>query len=229
MQLINITFWILLIAGALGLFLPNVFGGAAFVNSYSILLQAYLFGFTAFQVMKRVFFYRIKGDINIVKLVKDSDWQQRLLLQGVVLALLFLAYVHSYGKIMSFDTIMIGILLFYYCTQVLEHGRPSLYLDDHSFSYDDYVVKQWPWSDLSQIDLKEEQLTLIGANSDFQLNYESIDDIDFVRLSDELERSILDGEFASNRTSNSLKDIILNYASANGIKVRSLDEKQNNN
>jgi len=103
----------------------------------------------------------------------------RLLVQGVVITLFFLAYVRFYGNLMDFDSIMIGILLFYFCTQVLEHGRPSIYIDDYA-----------------------------------------IDDIDFVRLDDELQRSVLDGEFASSLTSNDLVGIVKNHAKANAVDVQ---------
>jgi len=133
--------------------------------------------------------------------------------------LLFVGYVHFFGNLLDFDTIMIGILLFYYCTQVLEHGKPSIYIDDHSLSYDDYFVRQWPWALLRQIELEEEQLRLVGVDSNFELDFESIDDIDFVRLDDELERSVLDGEFASSLSSNDLIGIIKNHAVENNVDV----------
>ena len=227
MQLVNIIFWTLIILGVFGIILSDVVLGKGFARVYTIALQCYLLGFTAFLVLKRVFFYRLKGNINIIKLVRNSDWQQRLLLQGGVLALLFLTYVYAHGNLMSFDSIMIGILLFYYGTQVMEHGRPSIYLDDRSFSYDDYVVQQWPWRYLRQIELEKEQLRLVGQTRDFELDFESIDDIDFVRLNDELERKVLDGEFASDRSSSSLKDIIHNYARANDILIRSEQQPGN--
>ncbi|MFT4663893.1 MAG: hypothetical protein ACI9XB_000834 [Gammaproteobacteria bacterium] len=211
--------------GFLGLFMPDVFGGDDFIDAYKLLAQLFLFGFTAFQVLKRVFFYKVKGNINIIKLVKTSDAQIRLLVQGVVITLLFLAYIKFYGNLMDFDTIMIGILLFYYGTQVLEHGRPSIYIDDYAFSYDDYFVKQWPWASLEHIEFEEEELRLIGKDSDFELDFESIDDIDFVRLDDELERSILDGEFASSLTSNDLVGIIKNHAKANEVNIRAVVEE----
>lgn len=220
MLLTNAFFGVLLVMGFLGLFMPEVFGGSSFISSYKLLAQLFLFGFTAFQVLKRVFFYKVKGNINIIKLVKTSDAQIGLLVQGIVIALLFLAYVHFYGNLMDFDTIMIGILLFYYCAQVLEHSRPSIYIDDVAFSYDDYFVKQWPWETMEQIEFEEEELRLIGKDSDFELDFESIDDIDFVRLDDELERSILDGEFASSLTSNDLVGIIKNHAKANDVHIR---------
>ncbi len=206
--------------GFLGLFMPSVFGGDDFIQAYKLLAQLFLFGFTAFQVLKRVFFYKVKGNINIIKLVKTSDTQMRLLVQGVVITLFFLAYVRFYGNLMDFDSIMIGILLFYFCTQVLEHGRPSIYIDDYAFSYDDYFVQQWPWADLEQVKFEEEELRLIGKDSDFELDFESIDDIDFVRLDDELQRSVLDGEFASSLTSNDLVGIVKNHAKANAVDVQ---------
>ncbi|MFK7808499.1 MAG: hypothetical protein AB8F74_11910 [Saprospiraceae bacterium] len=219
MQLINFSFAILLLLGVLGLLMPAVFGGDDFVKLYKVIVQLYLFGFTAFQVLKRVFFYKVKGDINIIRLVKTSEAQQRLLIQGVAITGLFIAYMYSFENLMHFDTIMIGILLVYYTAQVFEHGRPSIYIDDHSISYDDYVVSQWPWEHLEKIELEEEQLRIVGVDSAFELDFESIDDIDFVRLDDELQRSVLDGEFTSSLSSKDLVGIIKGHAEEHNVLV----------
>ncbi len=222
MKRINIIFWILSGVGILGLLLSGsrIAADSEFVRLYTTVLQLYLLGFTAFLVLKRVFFYRLKGNINIVRMVQTSPWQQGLLLQGLILVLLFLTYLYRFGSLLSFDTVMIGILLFYYGTQVLEHGRPSVYIDDRSFSYDDYLVEEWPWRKIESINLDDEQLRLLAPDGNFELDFASIDEVDIVRLNDELARGVLDGEFASHRTSKSLKDIILNYAQANDIHIR---------
>jgi hypothetical protein len=220
MKLINALFGFLLILGLLGLLLPDVFGGYLFIKTYKTALQFFLLGIAAFLVLKRVFFYRIKGNINIIRLVQTSDFQQRLLMLGIFTTLLFLGYVYRFEKLQSFDTIMIAILLFYFSMQVIEHSRPSIYLDEYSFSYDDYLVTQWPWSELQQIELENDQLRLIGKDSDFELDFKAIDDIDFVRLDDELQRSVLDGEFSSGLSSVDLIQIIKNHARDNEVNVR---------
>jgi hypothetical protein len=214
MKTINALFGFLMMLGLLGLVVPELVGGQAFVSAYKTALQFFLLGIAAFLVLKRVFFYRVKGNINIIRLVRTSDFQQRLLMLGI------LGYVYRFEKLLSFDTIMIAILLFYFSMQVIEHSRPSIYLDEYSFSYDDYLVTQWPWSELLQIELEDDQLRLVGKDSDFELDFKSIDDIDFVRLDDELQRSVLDGEFSSGLTSDDLIQIIKNHAKENEVNVR---------
>jgi hypothetical protein len=220
MKTINALFGFLMMLGLLGLVVPELVGGQAFVSAYKTALQFFLLGIAAFLVLKRVFFYRVKGNINIIRLVRTSDFQQRLLMLGILATLLFLGYVYRFEKLLSFDTIMIAILLFYFSMQVIEHSRPSIYLDEYSFSYDDYLVTQWPWSELLQIELEDDQLRLVGKDSDFELDFKSIDDIDFVRLDDELQRSVLDGEFSSGLTSDDLIQIIKNHAKENEVNVR---------
>ena len=182
-------------------------------------LKFYLFGMCAYLVLKRVIFYRLKGNINIVSLIKKSDYQSNLLAQGVVLALLGLGFVQAYGDIKSYDSIVIILLGIYYAAQIWINSNPTIYLDDHSFSYDDYFIDKWKWKDLSSIDMNEKKLRLIAQSKDFELDFELVDELDYRRLTSEVENNILDGEFAMDKTSKSLAEIIENYAKNNDIKM----------
>lgn len=192
--------------------LPGLGSDPVFAEVIKVSTQLYLFCFSAFLALKQVFFYRIKGNNNVIRLIKKSDHQNNFLLQGVIIALLSLVYIYYTETLMSFSTIMVGVLLFYYLMQVLINGNPSVYLDDESFSYDDYFVQAWPWRTVDKIEAVDEELRLFAAERDFVLDFELIDDMDFVRLNDEVERSVLDGQFASDKSSKKLLEVIEDYA-----------------
>lgn len=179
---------------------------------YMTALKVYLFGMCAYLVLKRVIFYRLKGDINIISLIKKSDYQNNLLAQGVVLSLLGLGFVKAYGDLRSFDTIVIALLGVYYWAQIWLNSNPTIYLDDNSFSYDDYFIDKWDWENIRRIDMDEEKLRLVSHEKDFELDFELVDEVDYRKLTDEVENNILDGEFGKDKTSKSLVEIVGNYA-----------------
>ena len=114
--------WLFLLVGVLFLFSDPLRTNRAFYNFYTIALQFYMFGVCAYLVLKRVIFYRLRGDVNVVSLSKKSEYQLNLVMQGVVLSLVYLVYVRSYGNLKSIDTIIISVLLFYYVAQVFING-----------------------------------------------------------------------------------------------------------
>ena len=190
-----------------------------FADYYITSLKVYLFGIGAYLVLKRVIFYRLKGNINIVSLGKKSDYQNNLLMQGGVLALLGLAFVQAYGTLKSMDSVVITLLGLYYWAQIVLNSNPTIYLDDDSFSYDDYFIDQWNWADLSRIDLKNEKLKLIGLKKDFELDFDLVDEVDYHKLTQEMERDVLDGEFGKDKSSKSLVEIIESYAKNFNVPV----------
>jgi hypothetical protein len=196
-----------------------------FFNFYKTLIELYLFGFTSFMILKRVFFYRIKGNIDVIRLVKKSNYQSRLFWQGTVLALIYLAYNRYFlGTLEHSNSIMIFILLLYYLVQILINSNPSIYIDEQSFSYDDYFVDRWKWRKIQRIDMEDGRMRLIGNGKDFELNFQLIDEIDYIKLNDEVEQSILDGEFTSKKSSKTLIEIMQNYANKYDVRFVNLGE-----
>lgn len=191
----------------------------AFADYYIISLKIYLFAIGAYLVLKRVLFYRLKGNINIVSLGKKSDYQNSLLIQGSVLALLGLGFVQAYGSLRSLDTLVITLLGLYYWAQIVLNSNPTIYLDDNSFSYDDYFIDKWKWVDLSRIDLENEKLHLIGLKKDFELDFDLVDELDYRKLTREVEYDVLDGEFGKDKSSKSLVEIIESYAKTFNIPI----------
>ena len=216
---ISNTIWLFLLVGVLFLFSDPLRTNRAFYNFYTIALQFYMFGVCAYLVLKRVIFYRLRGDVNIVSLSKKSEYQLNLVMQGVVLALVYLVYIRSYGNLKSVDTIIISVLLFYYVAQVFINSHPAIYMDDDSFSYDDYFIDKWNWSDLESIQFQKDSLKLVGDEKDFELDFNMVDEIDYQKLTTEIELNVLDGEFAKDKTSQSLVEIIENYAKYYGVKI----------
>ena len=198
--------------------LPGLGSDPMYAQIIKISTQLYLFCFSAFLVLKQVFFFRIKGNNNVIRLIKKSDHQNKFLMQGLIIALLALVYVYNTETLMSFSTIMVGVLLFYYVMQVLISGNPTIYLDEESFSYDDYFVQAWPWSTVEKIEVEDDELRLFAADKDFVLDFELIDDMDFVRLNDEIERNVLDGQFASDKSSKKLLEVVADYAKTYNIQ-----------
>lgn len=212
--------WIFLALGIFTLISDDLRTNREFFEYYTMGLKIYLFGMGAYLVLKRVIFYRLKGKVNIVSLIKKSDYQNNLLAQGIVLALLGLVYVQAYrGGLQNFDTIVIALLGLYYFAQVLLNSNPTIYLDDNSFSYDDYFIDKWNWADLRRIDFEDEKIRLVNGEKDFELDFELVDEVDYRKLTEEVERDVLDGEFGKDKTSKSLVEIIENYATTFDVKM----------
>ena len=218
-RVISNFMWLFLVGGIF--FLAADYSRANFVFShyYMIALKIYLFGVGAYLVLKRVIFYRLKGDVNVISLIKESEYQYNLLLQGVVLSVLGLVFVRMYGELKSIDTIVIALLGIYYWAQVSLNANPTIYLDDHSFFYDDYFIDRWNWRKLERIELGNEKLRLVSEAKDFELDFELVDEVDYRKLTREVEQDVLDGEFGRDKTSKSLVEIIENYAESHGIKT----------
>jgi len=221
---ISFVVWLIIVAGIILSFFGNMAQQKWFFNFYKTIIELYLFSFTSFMILKRVFFYRIKGNIDVIRLVKKSEYQGRLFWQGIVLALIYLAYNRYYlGTFEHSNSIMIFILLLYYLVQILINSNPSIYIDEHSFSYDDYFVERWKWQKIERIDLDDDKMKLIGIDKDFELNFKLIDEIDYIKLNDEIEQSVLDGEFTSEKSSKILVKIVQNYANKYGVRFVNLD------
>ena len=218
-RVISNFMWLFLVGGIFFLAMDSLRVNHEFSQYYMSALKIYLFGVGAYLVLKRVVFYRLKGEVNVISLVKQSDYQNNLLLQGVMLSVLGLVFVRMYGSLKSFDTLVIGLLAIYYWGQVSINANPTIYLDDHSFFYDDYFVDQWSWAELQRIDLGNEKLRLVSPAKDFELDFDLVDGVDYRKLTREVERNVLDGEFGKDKTSKSLVEIIENYAAHHGIKT----------
>jgi hypothetical protein len=211
--------WLFLGVGIFMLLSDSLRTNIAFADYYIISLKIYLFAIGAYLVLKRVLFYRLKGNINIVSLGKKSAYQNNLLIQGCVIALLGLGFVQAYGSLRSVDTLVITLLGLYYWAQIVLNSNPTIYLDDDSFSYDDYFIDKWNWADLSRIDLGNEKLRLIGSKKDFELDFDLVDELDYRKLTREVEYDVLDGEFGKDKSSKSLVEIIESYAKNYNVPV----------
>lgn len=220
LKVFNIIVWIILIIGIIGLLLINIPIHDTFFLSYKTLIELFLFGFTSFIILKRVFFYRIKGNVDVIRLVKKSEVQSSLLWQGIVLALIYLAYNRYYfGDLSNFNSVMITILLFYYVVQLILNSSPSIYIDEAYFSYDDYFVKRWSWQDIRRIELENQKMRLITDEQSFELDFDLVNEIDYVKLNDEVEHNILDGDFASEDRSKTLIEIVQTYANLYNVRL----------
>lgn len=219
-KILSNAIWLFLGLGIFMLLSDALRTNVVFAGYFLTALKVYLFLIGAYLVLKRVLFYRLKGNINIVSLGKKSDYQNNLLIQGGVLALLGLGYVQAYGSLRSIDTVVIALLGLYYWAQVLLNSNPTIYLDDDSFSYDDYFIDKWNWVDLNRIDLDSEKLRLIGNEKDFELDFDLVDELDYRKLTAEVEYDVLDGEFGKDKSSKSLVEIIESYAKNFNVPVQ---------
>ena len=130
-----------------------------------------------------------------------------------------MGFVQAYGNLRSVDTLVVILLGLYYWAQIVLNSNPTIYLDDNSFTYDDYFIDKWNWSDLNRIDLENEKLCLIGLKKDFELDFDLIDEVDYRKLTAEVEHDVLDGEFGKDKSSKSLVEIIENYAKHFNVPV----------
>jgi len=216
----TILVWAILIPGVAGLLLGEFYTNKTFFTTYKTIIELYIFGFTSFIVLKRVFFYKLKGNVDVIRLVKKSNFQIMLIWQGVILTLIYLVYNLLYfGNLLHFNTIMIAILLLYYIVQLVLNSSPSIYIDENNFSYDDYFVEQWPWQKIERIELENQTLRLVNNQKDFELDFDLVDEIDYIKLNEEVEHNILDGDFASEETSKSLIEIVQTYANLYNVRL----------
>ncbi len=222
MEKINTAIVIFLILiGLSGAWIAPGTGFSSFYSTYKTMIELYLFIFSAYLVLKRIFFYRLKGNTEIVRLKEKSSRHNKLVVQGIVLVLFYVVYLRTHNTDwLRFDLVMIGVLLLYYIGQVLLNSNPSIYVDANAFSYDDYFIQQWKWSEMKNISLEDEKITVKGKESDFEMDLEVIDEMDYNRLSKEVDASILDGSFAEENSSTLLVDLIKSYATRNGVALK---------
>ncbi len=216
----TIIVWAILIPGVAGLLVGDYYTNKTFFTAYKTIIELYIFGFTSFIVLKRVFFYRLKGNVDVIRLVKKSNFQISLIWQGLILTLIYLVYNLLYfGNLLHFNTIMIAILLLYYVVQLVLNSSPSIYIDENNFSYDDYFVEQWSWKKIDRIEVENQTLRLINSQKDFELDFDLVDEIDYIKLNEEVEHNILDGDFASEEASKSLIEIVQTYANLYNVRL----------
>lgn len=216
---LSFVVWLIIISGIVVSFAGDIAHQEWFFNFYKTIIELYLFAFTSFMILKRVFFYRLKGNTDVIRLVKKSDYQSRLFWQGMALALIYLAYNRYYfGTLQHPNSIMIAILALYYLVQITLNSNPSIYIDEQSFSYDDYFVDRWKWRKIETINLDDNKIQFVGNDKAFELNFQTIDEIDYLKLNDEIENSVLDGEFSIESSSKTLVDIVQRYARRNGVR-----------
>ena len=149
----------MVIIGIWGLFISPSYQDKTFFTAYRVAIELYLFGFTSFLILKHIFFYRLKGNVDVIRLVKKSDFKTSLLWYGLILALFYVVYnQYYYGDLSQFNTILISILLLYYLVQLVMNSNPSIYIDEANFAYDDFFVERWSWQNIQLIELKNQQL-----------------------------------------------------------------------
>ena len=218
-KVLNAIVWLLFLAG-LTLLIYEPFGqNETYLSVYLTCLKLYLLGISAFLVFKRVAYYRLRGKVDTIRLSTASPHRMNFLWQGILLAVIYLAIVALYGELKSFSTVLILIVLFYYVSQVIQNGTPSIYINEKGLTYDDYFVNVWNWQQLQRIELSGAKLRLVNPVKDFELDFSTIDEVNFKDLSDEVESAVLDGEFAKSTTSQNLVEIVSNYANVYGLQL----------
>ncbi len=217
---VNIIVWLFIIVGLLAFISGDTAREEWFYVPFKLAIELYLFGFTSFLIFKRVFFYKIKGNIDVIRLVKKSDFQSRLLLHSFGLVIIYLTFNQAYyGTLIHANTIIILILLLYYVVQVALNSHPSLYIDEQSFAYDDFFVQRWPWQEVRRIELADETVKIVGDDRDFELDFNLVDEIDYIKFNTEVEHRILDGDFSTLTASTALVEILQNYANRYNLQL----------
>ena len=93
---INYSIVGIIILGLIGLIIGPLGGNSYFFTFYTKGIECYLFGITAFWVLKRVIFYRLQTETEVIRLVKTSNYQFNFIVQGILLSLIYLAYAGRY-------------------------------------------------------------------------------------------------------------------------------------
>lgn len=217
--------WTLLLVGIADLFLGGfLLSDPLYFRIYKVAIEIYLFGFITYLVLKHIFFYRFKGNVDVVRLVKKSNYKSWLLVQGITVALMYVVInYYYYDSFQHFNFVMIAILLLFYSVIVLD-SHPSIYIDEEYFAYDDFFVERTAWNVVDRIELEKGELRIISPERDFELDFNLVDEIDYIKLNAEVENQILDGDFASEESSRTLVEIIQNYANRYNVRlVNSMD------
>ena len=131
----------IIMIGLMGLLIAPIGKHPYFFTIYTKGIELYLFGMTSFWVLKRVIFYRLQRGTEVIRLVKTSNHQFNFMIHGVLLSLIYLAYLLYFDTWIGPNLIMISILLLYYLVQVYINANPSIYINSDAFMYDDYFLK----------------------------------------------------------------------------------------
>jgi hypothetical protein len=214
------SFWFFIAIGVFGLVLDPSASNRFFFQAYTAFLKLYLLGFSAFLVFKQLQLYQIRKDSQLIRLSHRSDHQNVLMWQGLVLFLLFMVYQRVYHLVLSGDTVLLCLLLFYYLAQVHLHSTPTFYIGKERIYYDDYFLSSIQWADIEQLMIRDGELLIQANNREMILDLASIDQFDQDKISTEIDFSVLDGAIASERSSRSIVDVLQEFAQAHGLEIR---------
>jgi len=217
LKTINNTFYIILLAGILGLIMDPEGINLWFFGLFMGVLKVYLFSLCAFWVLKRAL-YKYEMEANeVLHLAKRSPQQSKFILQGVIIFLLCLVYQRFYASIWNAESFLFIVLLIYFFMQVLQHNRPTLYLNDHYIAIEDYFIDRWNWIELEKIEFDVDSLKLLSGNKSHFLDLGLLDDLDQKRIAEEVERNVLDGAISHNHSSQHLLQVLHEYAKRKGL------------
>ncbi len=214
----NIT-WLLLVLGLAVVYFQPAAPNNRILLVYLTCLQFYLVGISAFLVLKRVAFYRLGGKVDTIRLTAASSHRMSFIWQGILLSIVCLGIVYFYGELRSFSTLLILLVLFYYLSQVIQNGTPSIYINEKGLTFDDYFIDKWDWRKLQRIELSGGKLRLINREKDFELDFDMIDESDTRHITAELDSAVLDGELARANTSQALVEIVSHYAKKHQLQL----------
>lgn len=214
------SFWFFIAIGVFGLVLDPQGSNLFFSRLYSAFLKLYLLGISAFLVFKLLHTYRIKQNAQLIRLRRKSEHQNILIWQGIVLFLIFLVYQRFYHTILSGDTVLLFLLLFYYFVQIYLHSSPTFYIDEQDIHYDDYFLARIPWKEIEDLSIQDGQLRIRSARKEMVLDLNNIDQSDQEKIKIEIDFSVLDGAIASDRSSRSILEVLREFAKINGMEIR---------
>ncbi len=222
LKTINNTFYVILLAGILGLVMDPEGINLWYFGLFMGVLKLYLFGLCAYWVLKKALYHFDTEAIETLHLAKRSPQQNKFILQGIIIFLLALVYQQFYSSILNAETSLFIVLLIYFYMQVLHHNRPTLYLNDHYVAIDDYFIDKWNWWELEKIEFSIDSLKLISGSRNHLLDLGLLDDLDQKQLAEEVERNVLDGAISHNHSSQRLVQVMHKYAKKKGLLLEQI-------
>jgi len=172
------------------------------------IIECFILGWVAFLVFKQVLKYNRRKTLKTVTFRGKSQWLITMITGGIALTMAHIILVNHYSNVISFDTILVAILLLYFLSQIFSQSQPKLFIYEEGLTIDDFSLTKFEWNNVEKVTLDPEYITIKTNTDDFKLDFSGFDDFDSPQLRVELAANVLDGRFAELDVSENVKETL---------------------